>query len=305
MYLYYAGKGLQQLAQAMGYEAGSVGMSTVFTVGLILGCMVIPYLLGNFNTAIILGRAIKHEDIRQFGSGNAGTTNMLRTYGKGMAIATLAGDFLKAALAVLLGGFLAADTGAALAGFFVMFGHMFPVLFRFKGGKGVACTAVVILMLSPITFAILFVIFAVIVIGTKYISLGSVMCLLLYPVILSSVNNVLYGSMLGMPELMSVLMTIFVVFMHRENIKRLREGTESKVSFGKGSRQKSDGENAPKKKVIVHGDPERDRFVKCEGCGEIIPIGRKICVYCNTPNSQYSPDADPTLRKNKKGGKNS
>ena len=74
MHLYYAGKGLQWLAQRMGFEAGSTGMSTVFTLGLILGCMIIPYLLGNFNTAIILGKALRHEDIRQFGSGNAGTT---------------------------------------------------------------------------------------------------------------------------------------------------------------------------------------------------------------------------------------
>ncbi len=303
MHLYYAGKGLQWLAQRMGFEAGSTGMSTVFTLGLILGCMIIPYLLGNFNTAIILGKALRHEDIRQFGSGNAGTTNVLRTYGKGMAAATLLGDFLKAALAVMLGGLLAADTGAALAGFFVMFGHMFPVFFRFRGGKGVACTAIVILMLSPITCGILLLIFAIIVVGTKYISLASVMCVLLYPVVLSSVDKVLYGSIQGMPELMSILMAGFVVFMHRENIKRLREGTESKVSFRKTNKVAVGAEPADEKKKkeeIVHGDPGRDRFVKCEGCGEIIPIGRKVCAYCNTPNRFYRADADPNQKSRKK-----
>ena len=153
--------------------------------GCLLLCMVIPYLLGSFNFGLIISRRKYHDDIRIHGSGNAGTTNMLRTYGPKAAALTLVGDMLKAALAVILGyllvnnqavayneagrfiGVFGDKPGAAVAGLFVVVGHMFPCFFRFRGGKGVATTGMVILLLNPIVFLILFGIFAIIVLCTK------------------------------------------------------------------------------------------------------------------------------------------
>lgn len=195
-------------------------------------CIAIPYLLGSINPAILISRVFYHEDIREFGSGNAGTTNMLRTYGKKAAIATFAFDLLKAAVAVILGKLIWESDGGAIAGFFVVFGHMFPLYYRFRGGKGVACLAMVVLTISPITFLILLGIFLVIAIGTRYISLASVMCAMLYPLILRAFAND------GLNVAMAVVAAVFVVYMHRENLKRLWEGKESKIDFSKISKKK-------------------------------------------------------------------
>ncbi len=217
------------------------------TVGGVLLCMVIPYLLGSFNFGLIISRIHFHDDIRQHGSGNAGTTNMLRTYGKKAAILTLLGDMLKAFVAVGLGYLIVGTNvvmtdattgetyhyvdqfGAAIAGLFVMMGHMFPIFYKFKGGKGVATSAIVVLMISPISFAFCISVFLIIVIGTKYVSLGSCMGMIFYPIILKAFS----GEQNPTAQLMAVLMALLVVFMHRENLKRLWAGQESKLSLGK------------------------------------------------------------------------
>ena len=213
----------------------------VFVAGILL-CMVIPYLFGSLNFAIIISKIFYHDDIRKYGSGNAGTTNMLRTYGKLPAVATLLLDMSKGALSVLV-GFLILGNGASgateefmwgtmggtyLAGLFAVLGHMFPCFYKFKGGKGVATTAVVVLCTNPVVFTLLLGIFLIIVIGTKMISLGSVMCMLFYPVLLNRFSP-------ECPEgvLISFLIAALVIFMHRSNIKRIWEGKESKVSFKK------------------------------------------------------------------------
>lgn len=206
--------------------------------------MIIPYLLGSLNAGLILSRKKYHDDIREHGSGNAGTTNMLRTYGKKAAIITLLGDMFKAFVAVSL-GYLILDTsvyengqilfanhsGAAIAGLFVMIGHMFPIFYKFKGGKGVATSAVVVLMISPLSFLFCFATFVIIVVGTKFVSLGSCMGMIFYPIVLTAFskgqNPVAAGT--------AVLMACLVVFMHRENLKRLSQGKESKLSFKKKS----------------------------------------------------------------------
>ncbi len=195
--------------------------------GFFLLCMVLPYLVGSINPAIIFSHKVYDDDIRNHGSGNAGATNTLRTYGKRMGFLIFALDLVKAIIAILIGSLLLTrELGGAVAGLFVILGHTFPIYYKFKGGKGVSCLAGVILMLSPISFVILILLFIAIVAITRFVSLGSVMCALLYPL----VNNAFYPQN-GMITFTGVLIMFFVVFMHRENIKRLLHGNESKLSF--------------------------------------------------------------------------
>lgn len=296
--------------------------SFALMIGCVLLCMIIPYLLGSFNFGLIISKRRFHDDIRSHGSGNAGTTNMLRTYGKSAAALTMVGDMLKAALSVLLGyllinnqtvvyneagdfvGVYGDKLGAAVAGLFVVIGHMFPCFFHFKGGKGVATTAMVVLLLNPIVFLILFAVFAIIVLFTKYVSLASIMGMLLYPLMMSAFDQPKGSST---ATLLSVVMTCLVVFMHRENIKRLWAGKESKLSIGKkpaATTAEPAAEPAPltgkAKRAAQKAQHEADlqaaaeepsyEFVTCAGCGSLIPRARKKCAYCGTKNAQYRPD---------------
>lgn len=204
-------------------------------------CIVIPYLLGSINPAVLISKIFFHDDIRRHGSGNAGSTNMLRTYGKGAAIATFLLDLAKAALAFFIGMLVWGDPGAAIAGFFVVFGHMFPIFARFKGGKGVACLAMIAFLSSPITFAVLLLIFLIVAIGTRFVSFASIVSAILYPLILKA-----FAGHRPLFVAMAVLCACFVVFMHRSNISRLMNGTESKVSFSK--KDKGDGSSKGEKK---------------------------------------------------------
>ena len=216
-------------------------MSTVLRIFL---AAVIAYLMGSISPSIIQGR-MHGVDIKKEGSGNAGTTNTLRVLGRKAALITLTVDIAKGVIAVLIGNALGGEEAGYLCALAVFCGHIWPCFFGFKGGKGVAVSAAAMLMLNPTVFAVIFVCFVIIVGGTKYVSLGSVMCALLYPVILNTVNNeILYPYLIalgvtrfGPDVLFAVLMAIFVVVMHRENIKRLIAGNESKVSFGKKSAQ--------------------------------------------------------------------
>ncbi len=192
-------------------------------------CAVAAYLLGSLNFAVIISKRKYHDDIRNYGSHNAGMTNMLRTYGKGAAVFTLLGDASKAAVSILLGTIINGQIGAYLAGFFCILGHMFPLYYKFKGGKGVVTSAVMILMLDWRVFLVCFLIFAGIVASTKYMSLGSIIGMLIYPLVLYNFNR-------ATPDFRIIIATAIsalVVFMHRENIKRLMDGKESKVSFGR------------------------------------------------------------------------
>ena len=203
----------------------------VLTVLCYLVSIVSAYLLGSLNFAIIISGKQYRQDIRNFGSKNAGMTNMMRTYGKKAAGLTLLGDALKAVVSCLIGYLLLGQMGAYIAGLFCIIGHMFPIYYHFKGGKGVVTAAVTVLMCNPFVFLILFLMFVVIVLCTKYISLGSVLCMLLYPILLDRIDRWLFG---GAPYVwIAALMTILVVVKHWENIKRLSQGKESKFSFKK------------------------------------------------------------------------
>ena len=190
------------------------------------------YLLGSINFAIIIsGRKFK-QDIREFGSKNAGMINMMRTYGKKAAGYTLLGDALKAVVSCLIGYAFLGHLGAYVAGLFCILGHIFPAFYKFKGGKGVVTTAIAILMCDPFIFLILIVIFVIIVLFTKYISLGSVICVMLYPILLDRVNHIFTGTSTPY-AVFAIIIAVVVVIKHWANIKRLMQGKESKFSFKK------------------------------------------------------------------------
>lgn len=202
-------------------------------------CIVCGYLIGSISPSIILSACCLHDDIRKHGSGNAGATNMLRNYGAKFALLTLFLDMVKAAIAMVLGYLIYGPNGASIAGFFAVFGHMFPIYYRFRGGKGVACTACfALLSMNPIATLIVFGCYFAILFMTKYVSLASVMTAMIFPMVLRAFH----------PEepvkfLCSFLMAVFIVFMHRENIKRLYNGKESKIDFSLFRKKKSNGED--------------------------------------------------------------
>ena len=230
---------------------GGTPTAMAVTFGGVLLCMIIPYLLGSLNFGVMISRRRYGDDVRTHGSGNAGATNMLRTYGWKAGVLTMAGDMLKAVIAVGLGYLIVGvnaqvtegdltyrmvdQFGAAIAGLFVMLGHMFPIFFKFKGGKGVATSGIVIFMISPIAGVICLAVFLIVVLGTRYVSLGSVMGLVLYPIVLNAFSHAYDPPRNSTACMISVLMACLVVFMHRENLKRLAAGKESKISFKKKS----------------------------------------------------------------------
>ena len=200
----------------------------------------IPYLLGSLNFGIITSRKLYHDDVRLHGSGNAGLTNTYRTWGKRAAVYVLLGDSLKAIVSVILGYTLLGINGAYLAAFFCMLGHMFPIFFKFKGGKGVLTVGAALILLDPVVFIILLTVFILTLCATKFVSMASCLSMFLYPIFLSSLRG--YGT----PVLFAFLMTGFVVFMHRANLKRIWNQEEPKFSFKKKAEQLSSDE--PKKR---------------------------------------------------------
>lgn len=265
-------------------------MRALVMVGAVLLCIFIPYLIGSINPAIIFSKLFYHEDIRSYGSGNAGTTNTLRTYGKKMAALIFVLDLVKAALGIAVGSIiLTRSIGGAIAALFVVLGHMFPIYYKFKGGKGVACTAICILILSPAAFPILLAVFILIAALTRFISLGSIICAMLFPFM----NYVFYPEE-GFITLSAFVIGAMVVFMHRENIKRLLAGKESKFSFKKTDKHKAEEHNGDKTEETPAPAPAPEKeytdddFVKCS-CGRIIPKVREKCVYCGAKNPYYVP----------------
>ena len=201
--------------------------------------MVAAYLLGSINFAIIISGKKYHEDIRSHGSKNAGMTNMMRTYGRSAAAFTLIGDAAKAIVSCLIGYALLGLLGSFIGGFFCILGHVFPVFYRFKGGKGVVTAFATVLMCDPVVFLVLLVFFVLIVYFTKYISLGSIMCMLLYPIL----HDRFYALLGQAPSPLipfTVMIALVIVIKHWQNIKRLLSGKESKFSFKKSVKAPED-----------------------------------------------------------------
>ena len=199
---------------------------------------IIAYCLGSISFSVIISKKMAGFDVREKGSKNAGSTNVLRTVGKKAAILTLICDILKGVVAILIAvllGNLVEGTDKALlvqiAGLMAVSGHTFPVFFKFKGGKGVA-TALGVLFIVNWQIALICLVFALLLMAiTRMVSVGSLAAAILFPVLTIFIkdNYIVEGSYL----VFGILMAGLVVFNHRTNIKRLATGTENKLSFKK------------------------------------------------------------------------
>lgn len=217
---------------------------------------IVAYLLGSINTSIIVSK-FKNTDIREHGSGNAGLTNTLRTFGKGTAVIVLLGDILKAVIAILIAKYITpiildklivvdeneiqnfigknltiwklTTLATQLAGIAVVLGHIFPIYYKFKGGKGVLTSATVIMMVNWQIGLICLGVFIIIVAVTRYVSLGSVMAAITFPCMVVSFDNFVS---IGWVVFSTILM-VLVIWCHRSNLKRLWAGEERRLSFKK------------------------------------------------------------------------
>ncbi len=204
-------------------------MSVVFTVALTL---LVSYLLGCFNGSVMTSHFIIRDDVRQHGSGNAGLTNFYRTYGARYALCVIVCDMGKTVLACLIGGYLmhwvAGDwtLGLLIAGIGCELGHMFPVFFGLRGGKGILSGGVLVLLLDWRVALIAWGLFAVLWLTTRYVSLGSIAATASMPVsvFLLMGHNWLY-------TVLSAAVAVLVIWCHRGNIQRLLTGTEKKFQW--------------------------------------------------------------------------
>lgn len=202
---------------------------------------IIAYLLGSISFAVIYTKKLKGFDVREKGSGNAGSTNVLRTAGKKVAALTLICDILKGVVAVLIAVLIGVITKADVntkamlvqtAGVCVVIGHTFPIFFKFKGGKGVA-TALGVLLIINWKIGLTCLIFALLIMAiTRMVSLGSISAAVLFPVlcIFMNENFLIPGSYLSY-IIFGIIMGLLVTFNHRENVKRILKGKENKLKF--------------------------------------------------------------------------
>ncbi|MEN6390413.1 MAG: glycerol-3-phosphate 1-O-acyltransferase PlsY [Syntrophomonas sp.] len=188
------------------------------------GAVILCYLIGSIPFSYIFTRLFTKQDIRKKGSGNVGATNVLRTSGPSVAVLALLGDLCKGVAA----GFIALHFGTwpyiVFCSLAVVLGHCYPVALKFKGGKGVATAAGVVLVFTPLVLGILALTFVATIVISKYVSLGSITAALFLPVMIIATGR-------PWPYLIAgSLICLVVVYRHRENILRLRRGTESKIN---------------------------------------------------------------------------
>lgn len=227
----------------------AVNSPVLFGVYILL-LIIAAYLLGSVNSAIIVSKYRYNDDIRKYGSGNAGLTNMNRVYGGSAAALTFFGDVLKQVIAVFLGVLMFDQIGAYIAGLFCMLGHIAPVFYKFRGGKGVLTAATMVLLIDWQVFLVLLVTWVLVLLLSRYVSLASIMAAFAYPA-------VVYYAMItgiGRPEPFSMICAMFVgcviIFMHRENIKRLFNNQENKFSFKR---------SPSLQEMLDKEDPENDK----------------------------------------------
>lgn len=206
-------------------------------------CLVIGYICGLFQTGYLYGK-LHHIDIRQHGSGNAGTTNALRTLGWKAGVITFLGDCLKCIVAVWIAWMIFGKSHermfellAMYAGVGAVLGHNFPFYLHFKGGKGIAATAGILLAVNPRVAIVAYLTFIVIVVITRYVSLGSIVLVIMFAVGMV-IQGEVFGTTLIPPERyelygLSLFLMLLAIYKHKANIKRLLNGTENKLSFSK------------------------------------------------------------------------
>lgn len=200
---------------------------------------VIAYAIGSISFSVVFSKKMAGFDVREKGSGNAGSTNVLRTVGKKAAALTLLCDILKGVVAILIAvlvGNIVKDVDKALlvqiASIAVVVGHTFPIFFGFKGGKGVA-TSLGILLIINWQIGLICLVFALVIMAlTRMVSAGSVLAAVLFPVLTLFIGHDFYV-VSGNYFIFSVIMALIVAFNHRTNIKRILNGTENKLSFKK------------------------------------------------------------------------
>ena len=190
---------------------------------------VISYLLGSINSALVVSKLLMGYDIRTKGSGNAGLTNSLRVMGAKPTLFVLVGDIAKGVVACLIGSHLMGALGVLIAGSAAIAGHMFPLYFGFKGGKGILVGATMIAVFDWRVFCVAIAAFIVLVAITKWVSLGSIVGSCLVPVMTLYFH---WGEDMLLPMMMIlIVMVAAVVYMHRSNIVRIAHGEENKFSL--------------------------------------------------------------------------
>lgn len=187
------------------------------------GLIIAAYLIGSIPMGLIFGKLIWKKDLRRFGSHNIGATNAWRILGRKAGLLIFILDFIKGQLGVLLGAYLFASPGAmVVGGLFAVLGHMFPIFIGFKGGKGVATGLGVISALMPKVTLIVVVVWVVLTLITRYVSVASIVAAVLTPILAAAFKEpIIYF-------LFALVIAVFIVFRHKENIQRLKAGRENK-----------------------------------------------------------------------------
>lgn len=189
-------------------------------------CAVIGYLLGSISTGLLLARTAGH-DIRNEGSKSTGATNALRVAGVKIGLLTFVLDCIKTVLAIVSGQLIGGQLCAMAAAFAVIIGHNWPVFFQFKGGKGIACSCAAMVVLFPLQGGISAAVCLIVIALTKRVSVGSLVLLVLFAILMCAMYPFWpYG-------VFAVVIALLGIFRHKENVKRLLNGTESELKFKK------------------------------------------------------------------------
>ncbi|MHB1392650.1 MAG: glycerol-3-phosphate 1-O-acyltransferase PlsY [Clostridia bacterium] len=184
---------------------------------------VIAYLLGNCATAYLVSKFAAKIDIREYGSGNAGSTNVLRVLGAKAAALVFLGDVLKGVAAVLIGRYIGGSYGELLAGIFVVAGHNWPIILGGKGGKGIATTIGLMIPIDPIMVVLIVIVGVTLIAVTRYVSLGSIAGIVIFPISMIITQKPIEYI------IFSLVLTAMAIYKHRSNIERLVKGKESKL----------------------------------------------------------------------------